>query len=84
MIEFKDDKAKKELLGAIREITELLEKNDENRDMIKEIINATADTFDIAKPLIRKVARLYHKKNVAQFENEAAEIKSVYKQITLA
>jgi hypothetical protein len=53
------------------------------RDQIKEIINATAATFQLPKPLIRKVSRLYHKKNAAQFENETSEIKTVYKQITL-
>ena len=83
MIEFEDDKTKQELLGAIREISAELSKMDEARDQIKEIIDATADAFDLPKPLIRKVARLYHKKTAAQFETEAEEIKSVYKQITL-
>lgn len=83
MIEIEDDKTKQELLGAIREITLELSKMDESRDAIKEIISATADTFDLPKPLIRKVAKLYHKKTAAQFETEAEEIKSVYKQITL-
>jgi phage gpG-like protein len=83
MIEIEDDKTKQELLGAIREITLELSKMDESRDVIKEIISATADAFDLPKPLIRKVAKLYHKKTAAQFETEAEEIKSVYKQITL-
>jgi hypothetical protein len=83
MIEIEDDKTKQELLGAIREITLELSKMDESRDAIKEIISATADAFNLPKPLIRKVAKLYHKKTAAQFETEAEEIKSVYKQITL-
>lgn len=83
MIEIEDDKTKQELLGAIREITLELSKMDESRDAIKEIISVTADAFDLPKPLIRKVAKLYHKKTAAQFETEAEEIKSVYKQITL-
>jgi hypothetical protein len=82
-MELEDDKTKKELLGAIREISAELYKMDEARDAIKEIIDATADAFNLPKPLVRKVARLYHKKTAAQFEHEAEEIKSVYKQITL-
>jgi phage gpG-like protein len=82
-MELEDDKTKKELLGAIREISTELYKIDEARDQIKEIIDATADAFNLPKPLVRKVAKLYHKKTAAQFEHEAEEIKSVYKQITL-
>lgn len=82
-MQIEDDKTKAELLGAVREISTELSKMDEARDQIKEIIDATADAFNLPKPLIRKVARLYHKKNAAQFEHEADAIKSVYKQITL-
>jgi len=83
MADLKDDTAKRELLDAIKEISTELGKMEECRDQIKEIINATADAFDIPKPLIRKVSKLYYKKTAAQFENETAEIKSLYKQITL-
>jgi hypothetical protein len=82
-MEIEDAKTKEELLGAIREISAELAKMDEARDAIKEIIDAAADAFTLPKPLIRKVAKLYHKKTAAQFEHEAEEIKSVYKQITL-
>ena len=82
-MQIEDDKTKAELLGAVREISTELSKIDEARDQIKEIIDATADAFKLPKPLIRKVAKLYHKKNAAQFEHEAEAIKSVYKQITL-
>lgn len=82
-MQIEDDKTKAELLGAVREISTELSKIDEARDQIKEIIDATADAFKLPKPLIRKVAKLYHKKNAAQFEHEADAIKSVYKQITL-
>jgi hypothetical protein len=83
MIDLTDPKTKKELLDAVQEISHELGKMDDCRDQIKNIIDAAADAFDMPKPLIRKVAKLYHKKNAAQFENETAEIKNVYKQITL-
>jgi hypothetical protein len=83
MIDLTDEKTKKELLGVVKEISVHLEAMDENREQIKEIINAAADAFELPKPLIRKVSRLYYKKNAAQFENETADIKNVYKHITL-
>lgn len=84
-----DTKTKTELLALMREISTELYKMEEARDQVREIINAGADAFNLPKPLIRKVAKLYHNtaagrtKNAAQFEHEVDEIKSVYKQITL-
>lgn len=81
-IDLEDPKAKQDLLDAVREICDQYEKMDEARDMIKEIIGAVHDAHDIPKPLIRKVARLYHKRNAAAFEAEAADIKLIYSSIT--
>jgi hypothetical protein len=83
MIDLTDSKTKQELLDAVKEISVELGKMDDCREQVKNIIDAASDAFDIPKPLIRKVAKLYHKKTAAQFENETAEIKNVYKQITL-
>lgn len=76
------EKDKEALLEVVREISEELTKMDESRDQIKEIISAANSAFDIPKPMIRKVARLYHKRTAAAFEAEAAEIKSIYSSIT--
>jgi len=83
MIDLKDEEQKLDMLNVIREIGAEMSKMDDSRDQIKEIIGAAAETFDISKPLIRKVARLFHKKNVADFENETSEIKNLYKAITV-
>jgi hypothetical protein len=82
MNQLKDVNEQRAMLDAIKEIGEELSKMDDARDQIKEIINATSDALDVEKSLIRKVAKLYHKKNVASFENETSVIKDLYKQIT--
>lgn len=76
------EKDKEALLGVVREISEEFSKMDDAREQVKEIINAAHDNFGIPKPMIRKVARLYHKRTAAAFEAEAAEIKSIYSSIT--
>lgn len=81
-IDTEDPKVKEQMLTVIREICDEFEKMDDARDQIKEIINATHSALKIPKPLIRKVARLYHKRNAAAFEAEAADIKSLYTVIT--
>lgn len=81
-IELKDEKTKLELVAVMKEISSEMSKVETARDQIKEIINAASDTFDISKGLIRKVSRFYHNRNIAEFENEASEIKNLYTQIT--
>ena len=81
-IDLKDEKTKLELVAVMKEISLEMSKVESARDQIKEIINAASDTFDISKGLIRKVSRFYHNRNIAEFENEASEIKNLYTQIT--
>lgn len=81
-IDITDPKVKQEMHDAVREICEQLSIIDDARDQIKEIINAAHDALGIHKPMIRKVARLYHKKNASAFEAEAEGIKSIYTAIT--
>jgi hypothetical protein len=81
-IDIEDPKTKQEMLDAVREICEQLRIMDDARDQVKEIINATHDALDIPKPMIRKVARLYHKKTASAFEAETTGIKSLYTAIT--
>jgi len=81
-IDLEDPKTKQEMLDAVREICEQFRIMDDARDQVKEIIAAAHDALDIPKPMIRKVARLYHKKNASAVEAENAAIKSLYTVIT--
>ena len=81
-IDIEDPKVKSELLGVIREMCKEFENMDDARDQLKEIIGAAHDSLGIPKPIIRKVARLYHKKNASAFEAETSGIKSLYTAIT--
>jgi hypothetical protein len=82
MNQLKDTNEQRAMLEAIKQISDELSAMDDARDQIKEIINATSDALDIEKSFIRKVAKLYHKKNAASFENETSVIKDLYQQIT--
>jgi hypothetical protein len=82
MNHLKDESEQRAMLDAIKEIGEELSKMDDARDQMKEIINATSDALDVEKSFIRKVAKIYHKKNAASFENETSVIKDLYQQIT--
>jgi hypothetical protein len=83
MKQLKDGQEKQAMLDAIKEISLEMSKMDDARDQIKEIIIAASAALEVEKKMIRKVAKLYHQKTVATFENETSEIKSLYNQITV-
>jgi F0F1-type ATP synthase membrane subunit b/b' len=69
------------LNAALSEISKEMETISDCRETIKEIIDSASKTFKVEKPLLRKVARVYHNKNIAKYENEISEMKSLYKQV---
>ena len=83
-IDLKDSKTQDELLSVMKEISHAMHNIEVARDQVKEIIDAAASTFGLEKKLLRKVSRLYHKRNISEFEIEAAEVTGLYTQITHA
>ena len=80
--ELKDDNARVAMLGVMKEISEQMAKMDVAREQVNEILTAAASAFDIPKPMLRKVSKLYHKQAMAEFESETADVKNIYNQIT--
>ena len=57
------DKAK--VLGCLQEISNSLTRIEAERDLIKEILQKMQDECEISKKLGRKLARVYHKRNLS-------------------
>ncbi len=81
-IDLTDPKTKAALLAVMKEISHQLHDAEVARDAVKEIIDAASSTFALEKKILRKVSRFYHKRNISEFENEAAEVTDLYSQIT--
>lgn len=54
----------------------------ESREQLKEILLAGAETFQIEPSVLRKVSRLYFRKNASEFEQESSDIVAMYAEIT--
>jgi hypothetical protein len=80
--ELKDDKARAAMLGVMKEISEQMSKIDVARDQVNEILDAAAKAFEIPKPMLRKVSKLYHKQAMSEYETEVADVKNIYNQLT--
>lgn len=74
-----EDRAK--VLGALREFSDSLTRQDAERDLQKEILARLEDEFDLPKKYMRKVARVYHKQNLNEFKAEAEEVEDIYESI---
>lgn len=81
-ITFKNEKEVQAFREVVKQICEELDKVDDAKDQIKEIVEAAAATFDIPKQLITKVSSLYHKKEVQKFQEQASAVTDLYEQIT--
>ena len=57
---------KKDLQGAIQEISNSMIRTEAERDLIREIVKEQSDTLQIPKKVISKIAKTYHKQNLAQ------------------
>jgi hypothetical protein len=76
-----DLKDRQAIKTALDQISTELAAMEECRVQVNNILTALEDKYKLPKKTFRKVAYMYHRQTVAQFEHEAAEIKEVYKSI---
>ena len=72
---------RKAILSALDQISAAMSDMQTQKEQIREILKALEDKYKLTTKTFRKVALMYHKQNVVEFENETSEIKEVYKTI---
>jgi intein-encoded DNA endonuclease-like protein len=73
---------KKDLQGAIQEISNSMIRTEAERDLIREIVKEQSDTLQIPKTVISKIAKTYHKQNLAQEVADHEDFVELYEKIT--
>jgi hypothetical protein len=73
---------KKDLQGAIQEISNSMLRSEAERDLIKEIVKEQSDTLQIPKKVISKIAKTFHKQNLAQEVADHEDFVELYEKIT--
>ena len=79
MINTSEDR--KKVADAIQEISNSMTRIDAEKDLIKDIVDATRQKFEIDKKHVRKLASSYHKQNMTEVKNEYDEVESLYQEI---
>lgn len=72
---------RKKFQGAIQEISNSMTRMEAERDLIGEIIKELSDEFNMNKKIIRKIARAYHKQNLAEEQHDHEEFVEVYEEV---
>jgi intein-encoded DNA endonuclease-like protein len=73
---------KKTLQDAIQEISNSMIRTEAERDLIREIVKEQSDTLQIPKKVISKIAKTYHKQNLAQEVADHEDFVELYEKIT--
>jgi metal-responsive CopG/Arc/MetJ family transcriptional regulator len=73
---------KKELQGAVREISASMTRSEAERDLIREIVKEQSQKHSIPKKIINKIAKTYHKQNLTQEIDDHEEFVELYDNIT--
>jgi len=73
---------KNELHKAIREISDSMTRTEAERDLIKEIVKDQSDQLQIPKKIISKIAKTFHKQNLAQEVADHEDFVELYESVT--
>jgi len=79
-----DDKSRKEIMGAVKEISVALTHIDGQKEQIKTIVEDIALGYKsngITKAMINKIARIYHKQNKDVTFGQNEDLETLYETI---
>lgn len=69
---------RKKIKEALIEISNSMTRIDAEKDLIKNIVQDVSDNFKLPKKYVNKMARIYHKQNFSQEQQESEELESLY------
>lgn len=67
--------------SCLQEISNSLTRMEAERDNIKEIVNRMAQEFELNKRLSRKLARVFHKRNLEEEQAAQQELADTYEAV---
>lgn len=75
------DTQKKDVKNCLQEISNSYTRIQAERDLIKEILQRMEDEFQMQKKLSRRLAKVYHKRNIEEEVAASEELSEIYDQI---
>lgn len=72
---------RKKIKDALVEISNSMTRIEAERDLIKEIVKTVSEDFELPKKYVNKMARLYHKQNFYNEQQQNDELASLYETV---
>lgn len=72
---------KKVVKDAVIEISYSMTRIENERQQIKDIVDSISEKFDIPKPLIKKMAKIYHKDTLKDEQVDFDEFITLYEEV---
>ena len=72
---------KKKVKDALFEISGSYARIEAERELIKDVVNDLADSFELSKKQVNKIAKVYHKQNYTQQVAESEEFQELYESL---
>jgi uncharacterized protein YydD (DUF2326 family) len=72
---------RKKFKSALQEISNSFTRTAAEKELIKEIVDDLAESFELPKKTVNKLARIYYKQNLSQEVEEFDEVQALYEEI---
>lgn len=73
---------KKKIRQALQEISDSMTRMEAERDLIKDILQTVEDNYKIKKKYTRRLAKVYHKQNFNQVQQDQQDLETLYESVT--
>lgn len=74
---------RKAIKNALQEISSSFTRMEAERDLIKDILQTVQDNQNIPKKYVRKLAKIYHKQNFSEVQQEQDDVETLYETVTI-
>lgn len=72
---------RKKVRSAMEEISNSLTRIEAERDFINDVLDRMQEEFELPKKEMRKVSKIFHKRNIDEVVTEAETIEEIYNQL---
>jgi len=72
---------KEKVAAAVREMSDSMLRIDAEKELMKDIVDVTAEKYEIDKKQFRKIANIFHKRNLEESRTETNEVFELYEEL---
>lgn len=72
---------KKAVAGAVQEMSDCMLRMEAERELMKEIVDVTFEKYGVEKKYFKKLATIFHKRNLDEVRGEHETVESLYEDL---